>query len=94
MQFHQAIVAAARIKALADTHATYNDRLWWVLFLASKRKAGQVETRLEHFKIIEYLQARDPSATAAALKRHLRTAENNIAAALDERARAAKEKLE
>ena len=94
MQFHQAIVAAARNKALADTHATYNARLWRVRFLSSQRQAGRVETRLEHLKIIESLQARDPSATAAALKQHLRTAENNVAAALDERARAAKEELE
>ena len=94
MQLHQAIVAAARNKTLADTHATYNARLWRVRFLSSQRRAGRVETRLEHLKIIESLQARDPSGTAAALKQHLRTAENNVAAALDERARAGKEELE
>lgn len=94
MQFHQAIVAAARNKALSTTHATYNARLWRVRFLSSQREEGRVETRLEHSKILECLQARDPSATAEALKNHLRTAEKNVAAALDERARAGKEELE
>ena len=84
MQFHQAIVAAARNKALAETHTTYNARLWRVRFLSSQREEGRPETRMEHSKIIDALQARDPRATAEALQNHLRTAEKNVAAALAE----------
>ena len=75
MQFHPAIVAAARNKALANTHATYYARLWRVRFLSSQREEGRIETRLEHLKIIESLQARDLSATAAALNQHHRITE-------------------
>ncbi|MEM6383954.1 MAG: GntR family transcriptional regulator [Pseudomonadota bacterium] len=92
MQFHNAIVAAARNQALADTHKTYNARLWRVRFLSSQRLQGRGETRREHLEIVEALTARDPGRTAAALKKHLQTAETNIAAALDERAQAKQER--
>lgn len=81
MAFHQAIVAAAGNAALAETHATYNARLWRVRFLSSQRDAGRDATRREHLDIVEALKARDQQATMQALKEHLRTAEVNIAAA-------------
>ncbi len=86
MQFHCAIVAAAQNKALAETHKTYNARLWRVRFLSSQRPQGREDTRREHLEIVEALTARDPHRTATALKNHLRTAEKNIAAAVAERA--------
>ena len=89
MQFHKEIVDAARNKAFADTHATYNARLSRVRFLSSQRQEGRLETRLELLNIIESLRARDHSATAAAFKQHRRTAENNFAPVLGERERAA-----
>ena len=86
MQFHDAIVAASRNKALFETHAKYNARLWRVRFLSSQRHQGRDETRREHLEIVDALMVRDPQRTAEALKNHLRTAESNIAAALAERA--------
>ena len=93
MQFHVAIVAASKNQALAATHKTYNARLWRVRFLSSQRRQGREETRREHLEIVEALTARDPQATAKALKRHLRTAESNIAAAVAERAERDRELL-
>ncbi|WP_299775972.1 GntR family transcriptional regulator [uncultured Tateyamaria sp.] len=84
MRFHEAIVAASGNAALADTHATYNARLWRVRFLSSQRKVGRDVTRKEHLQILEALKARDAAAARAALTGHLRTAETNIAAAVSE----------
>lgn len=81
MAFHDAIVAASGNRALIETHATYNARLWRVRFLSSQRASGREMTRSEHLQIIEALKARDAKAARRALKQHLRTAETNIAAA-------------
>ncbi|WP_298972904.1 GntR family transcriptional regulator [uncultured Roseobacter sp.] len=84
MRFHEAIVAASGNEALAETHATYNARLWRVRFLSSQRVASREATRNEHLEIVEALTARDATAARKALKNHLRTAETNIAAAIAE----------
>jgi len=85
MRFHQAIVQAAGNPPLAETHASYNARLWRVRFLSSQRRAGRDSTRKEHSEIVAALAARDAKRTAQALKTHLKTAETNIAQALSER---------
>lgn len=85
MRFHQAIVQAAGNLPLAETHASYNARLWRVRFLSSQRRAGRDSTRKEHSEIVAALTARDAKRTAQALKAHLKTAETNIAQALSER---------
>lgn len=85
MRFHQAIVQAAGNPPLAETHASYNARLWRVRFLSSQRRAGRDSTRKEHSEIVAALSARDAKRTAQALKTHLKTAETNIAQALSER---------
>ncbi len=84
MRFHEAIVAASGNAALAETHATYNARLWRVRFLSSQRKVSRDATRNEHIDIVTALKARDTAAAGAALTNHLRTAEANIAAAVRE----------
>lgn len=85
MRFHQVIVQAAGNLPLAETHASYNARLWRVRFLSSQRRAGRDSTRKEHSEIVAALTARDAKRTAQALKAHLKTAETNIAQALSER---------
>lgn len=84
MSFHETIVAASGNAALADTHATYNARLWRVRFLSSQRVASRDTTRQEHLEIVEALNARDATAARRALQKHLRTAEANIAATMTE----------
>lgn len=84
MRFHEAIVAASGNDALAETHATYNARLWRVRFLSSQREASRDATRREHLEIVEALRARDKAAARVALQTHLQTAEANIAAAMEE----------
>ena len=84
MAFHEAIVAASGNRALVETHATYNARLWRVRFLSSQRIASRDATRREHLEIVEALKARDATAARSSLKQHLRTAETNIAAAMAE----------
>ncbi|MFG5379599.1 GntR family transcriptional regulator [Yoonia sp. R2-816] len=84
MQFHETIVAAAGNEALAETHATYNARLWRVRFLSSQRGINPEATRQEHLDIVTALKARDASGARRALKNHLRTAEANIAATMKE----------
>ncbi|MEM6942594.1 MAG: GntR family transcriptional regulator [Pseudomonadota bacterium] len=84
MRFHVAIVAASGNAALAETHATYNARLWRLRFLSSQRVAGRDTTRQEHLDIVDALKTRDAAAARRALEQHLRTAETNIAAAMAE----------
>ncbi|MET1414744.1 GntR family transcriptional regulator [Roseibium sp. HPY-6] len=84
MRFHEAIVAASGNAALAETHASYNARLWRVRFLSSQRISGREATRQEHSDIVTALLARDATAARRTLKKHLRTAETNIAAAIAE----------
>ncbi|MGZ2256629.1 GntR family transcriptional regulator [Roseobacter sp. A03A-229] len=84
MTFHEAIVAASGNRALAETHATYNARLWRVRFLSSQRIPSRDGTRREHLEIVDALKSRDAKAARRALKQHLRTAETNIAAAMAE----------
>ncbi|THH38214.1 GntR family transcriptional regulator [Aliishimia ponticola] len=84
MDFHGAIVEASGNRALLETHATYNARLWRVRFLSSQRVASRDITRREHLDIVNALKARDAAAARRALTQHLRTAEINIAAAIAE----------
>lgn len=86
MSFHAAIVEASKNDVLAETHATYNARLWRVRFLSSQREQGREETAREHNEIVKALKKRDASATRKALRAHLRTAEKNIAATVGETA--------
>ena len=82
MDFHCAIVAASGNRALVETHATYNARLWRVRYLSSERRRGMAKTEEQHMKIVEALKLRDGAAAATALREHLRSAEDNISAVL------------
>ena len=84
MNFHCAIVAAAKNPQLVETHAGYNARLWRVRFLSSQRSASKQSTRREHENIVASLLARNASQTAIDLRQHLTTAETNIELAVDE----------
>ena len=83
MAFHEAIVSASGNVSLAETHATYNARLWRVRFLSSQREEGRHRTRQEHRDIVEALKDRNARAVRKALTQHLRSAEINIAAAFE-----------
>ena len=83
MEFHSAIVAASGNQALVETHTTYNARLWRVRYLSSQRRVGLAKTEEEHAKIVAALQARDIARSREALREHLQTAEQNIAAVLN-----------
>jgi len=82
MQFHSKIVAGSGNQALVKTHATYNARLWRVRYLSSERKTGMATTQEQHQDIVAALKARDADAAAAALRGHLKSAEENISAVL------------
>jgi DNA-binding GntR family transcriptional regulator len=84
MRFHTAIVKAANNHALAETHATYNARLWRVRFMSSQRVASRDTTFAEHELIVSALKDRNVAAARKALRQHLRTAEANIAATMTE----------
>ncbi|MEO1457713.1 MAG: GntR family transcriptional regulator [Pseudomonadota bacterium] len=82
MAFHEAIVAAAQNAPLAETHATYNRRLWRARFISSRRRMNRDGTLAQHREIAAALVARDPARAAAALQQHLGTAVSNITMAL------------
>ena len=88
MDFHCAIVAAAKNPQLVETHASYNARLWRIRFLSSQRNASKKSTRREHKHIVTSLLARNASQTAINLRQHLTTAETNIELAIHERKQA------
>jgi DNA-binding GntR family transcriptional regulator len=53
--------------------------------MSSQRKVTRESTAAEHTQIVDALLRRDRAAAAKALKRHLKTAETNIANAIAER---------
>lgn len=78
MALHAAIVQAAHNPALAETHATYNARLWRARFISSRRRPNRERTLDQHAQIVTALKARDPRKAARALKQHLKTTVTNI----------------
>ena len=85
MQFHSAIVAAADNPALAETHRTFNARLWRARFVSAKQMANQASQIRKHQDIVEALLARDGMAASKALRHHLANAIKNIENAYAER---------
>ena len=78
MAFHAAIVHATGNDPLIDTHTTYNRRLWRARFISSRRRVNRERTLAEHQAIVEALQSHNRAKAAAALRRHLRSAIENI----------------
>lgn len=78
MQFHIAIVAAAHNPALAETHKTFNARLWRARFVSAKQMSNQATQIRKHRDIVEALLARDAMAASNALRQHLANAIKNI----------------
>lgn len=80
MKFHEMIVASTGNASLKATHAIYNARLWRVRFLSSQRGIKPEVTLEEHSEIVAAIKHRDAVAARRSLKKHLQTAELNIAA--------------
>ncbi len=78
MEFHARIVAASSNGPLAATHKQYNARLWRARFMSSRQEDRRDNTLAEHGAICKALAARDPSATAAALRNHLASTVINL----------------
>ncbi|MEM6988139.1 MAG: FCD domain-containing protein, partial [Pseudomonadota bacterium] len=81
MAFHQAIVKAARNQPLAETHKSYNSRLWRARFISSKMRPARDRTLSQHEDILGALVSRDEAACAQHMRRHLEVAVENIATA-------------
>ena len=78
MQFHSEIVAAAHNPALAETHRTFNARLWRARFVSAKQLANRTTQTRKHQDIVEALVARNGTAASRALRQHLANAIKNI----------------
>ena len=78
MEFHGAIVTAARNAPLGQTHRQYNARLWRARFMSSRQSDRRANTLAEHCAIVEALSARDSRRTANALRNHLKSTIRNI----------------
>ena len=81
MEFHNAIVKAAHLPALVETHNLYNSRLWRARFISSQRRANRHQQMMKHQAIVDALLDRDGQAASKALTTHLRNAISNIKAA-------------
>jgi DNA-binding GntR family transcriptional regulator len=79
-------VLASGNAALIETHGRYNARLWRARFMSSQRTVSRASTTQEHAMIVQALLVRDAAGASQALKKHLKTAETNIAEAIHERA--------
>ncbi|MFS4438168.1 GntR family transcriptional regulator [Paracoccaceae bacterium GXU_MW_L88] len=78
MEFHKAIVAASRNRPLLQTQQQFNARLWRARFISSRRQPDRPRTLRQHEDVVRALVARNGPACAAALRRHLETAVENI----------------
>lgn len=82
MAFHRNIVLASRNPPLIETHRQYNARLWRARFISSRQRPNRARTLDQHKNIMDAFGDRDAAACAAALRAHLRTAVENIDAAM------------
>lgn len=89
MAFHRAIVEASRNAPLMETHRQYNARLWRARFISSRRSPDRAGTLSQHDEIAHAIARREPAASAAALRGHLRSTVTNIGKSLSERDAAA-----
>ena len=78
MEFHRAIISAARNSPLGQTHRQYNARLWRARFMSSRQIDRRANTLAEHCAVVEALEARDSQGTANALRTHLKSTIRNI----------------
>ncbi|WP_234188192.1 GntR family transcriptional regulator [Shinella sp. NM-101] len=85
MAFHRTIVEASRNAPLMETHRQYNARLWRARFISSRRRPDRAGTLSQHSDIAAAITRRDPAASAAALRGHLRSTIVNIGKSWSER---------
>ena len=78
MDFHSAIVAAARNAPLQETHRQYNARLWRARFMSSRHPDRRDNTFAEHARIAKALSQRDAEKVSKALRRHFDSTIENI----------------
>ncbi|MBJ3764060.1 GntR family transcriptional regulator [Maribius pontilimi] len=78
MEFHTAIAAASRNRALAETHRAYLARLWRIRYLTSRRRRNRATVLDQHAAILDALLKRDRVAVGAALDTHLGTLTEDI----------------
>jgi DNA-binding GntR family transcriptional regulator len=68
-----------------ETHRQYNARLWRARFISSHRRPDRAGTLSQHSEIAGAITRRDPGASAAALRGHLRSTIVNIGKSRSER---------
>lgn len=78
MAFHKAIAAASGNPVLARTHGDLLARLWRARYLGASQRRNRDRVIDQHARILKALEARDPSATAAAITRHLQNLAEHI----------------
>ena len=83
MQFHLSIAEAAGNASLFGTYKTYLERLWRVRFLSARNEANRDRVVSQHQAILDAISARDEGAALAAVRAHLRTMPEDIAAVLE-----------
>ena len=83
MDFHTSIIASSGNAPLIETHSKYNAKLWRARFLSSRNMVGRATTLQQHQDITDALLAREPATAAAAMRRHIDTAIDNVAIARD-----------
>lgn len=83
MDFHTSIIASSGNAPLVETHSKYNAQLWRARFLSSRNMVGRATTLQQHQDITDALLAREPATAAAAMRRHIDTAIDNVAIARD-----------
>lgn len=87
MDFHMAIVRAARNRPLEETHRSYLARLWRARFLAARQKRNRDRVIRHHEAIVAALEAQDIAALRTAIDNHLGQLTEDIRPIIDEEER-------
>lgn len=87
MEFHMAIVRAAKNRPLEETHRSYLARLWRARYLAASQKRNRDRVVRHHEAIVSALEAKDIPALRAAIDNHLGHLGEDIRPVIDEEER-------
>ena len=83
MSFHKAIADASKNRALAETHSTYMQRLWYPRYLAAKQRRNRERVVSEHSSILSAMRTRDVVAARAAIDKHLLRLSDDVRTQID-----------
>lgn len=78
MSFHKGLLRAAHNEALARTHLSFLERLWYYRYLAAVKRHNRERVISHHLEIVRAIRARNKEAARKAVDQHLQNLAHDI----------------